>query len=105
MTLEEFLKLVKYTPMHIGKDFGDGMRFVTFRSKDGFSTNLEFGTVDNNGQYLYWEIVDWNNYHAGDIIALDSERRHDDVNLRQSKYRGASIPANINASLDRLYST
>ena len=105
MTLEEFLKLVKYTPMHIGKDFGDGMRFVTFRSKDGFSTNLEFGTVDNNGQYLYWEIVDWNNYHAGDTIALDSERRHDVLNTRLTKDNADYIAAFINASLDRFYAT
>ena len=58
MKLEEFLKLLKYRSMHVGKDLGDGIRFVSFRAKDGFSTNLEFGTVDADGQYLYWEIVD-----------------------------------------------
>ena len=103
MTLEEFLKLLKYKPIHISKDLGDGVQFVTFRAKEGFSTNLEFGTVDDDGQYLYWEIVDWNNYHAGDIIALNSDRRHDVLNTRLTKDNVDYIAAFINASLDRFY--
>ena len=105
MKLEEFLKLLKYRSMHVGKDLGDGIRFVSFRAKDGFSTNLEFGTVDADSQYLYWEIVDWNNYHAGDIIAPDSDRRHDVLNTRLTKDNADYIAAFINASLDRFYAT
>lgn len=104
MTTEQFLAYIKYKPMHVGNDLGDGVRFISFRSRKGFSTNLEFGTeCTSKGQYLYWEIVDWNDYKQGDIISVDSDRRHDVLNTMLTDNNADYIAAFINNSLERHY--
>lgn len=76
ITIDEFIKQLKYKPKWITDDFG-GMQAIQFREYLGFSPCIEFSTKlnENGTQSIYFDILDLNNYNDGDFIPIDSNIR------------------------------
>lgn len=109
MDVNEFVSLLDYKPVWISKpcDHDDGIQNVEFRRIKNFTASIEFGrefNKDKNGFYFYYEIIDWNDYKEGEVIPLDSNRRHDVIfHWVKDNDEYMILAKKINASLKNHY--
>ena len=109
MNLNTFLTYLNYKPVWVSKpsDIDDGIQNIEFRRQKKHTASIEFGREFNkekNGYYFYFEIIDWNDYKDGDIIPINSNKRHDVIFCWPNSNEEYEKLANkINDSLKKYY--
>lgn len=108
MTPQEFVALLAYKPKWISDPNIDDVSNIEFNKSENRSPYIEFGTEyrdDKDGQYFYYEILDYGDYNNGDFISLTSDRRHDVIlSWPKTKSDFEKLAKSINQSLKNLYS-
>lgn len=100
---DEFLKLVRYRPVRVGKELCDPVRFIPFRKAGAKTAHIEFGTTPGR-QDFYFEVVDWAHYIEGEIIPVNSNRRSHVISEILTRENMASVAERVNGALRDMYS-
>lgn len=106
VSIEEFIDLIGYRPKFVGDELYGSAKYVEFRRRGCCAASMEFAVkrdASSNGQWVYFEAIDFRNYDTSRGETITDDRRRGVVKGYVNRKNAGRMAGAVKASLAAMY--